>query len=100
MGVEDPFSFVDEEEATDAQPSDEESQEDDNEDNQEQYKTRVESLGLSTRSENALINANIRTVGGIVAKTELELLQYEGVGAKALEEIHEALQKLELELKQ
>ena len=98
MGVEDPFSFVDEIEEANSE-SENEGNEEEEEDTQEQYKTRVESLGLSTRTENALINANIRTVGGIVAKSELELLEYEGVGAKALEEIHEALDKLGLSLK-
>ncbi len=100
MGVEDPFSFI-EEEAAEAMSKKQATETDEEEDNtQEQFKTRVESMGLSTRTENALINANIRTIGGIVAKTELELLQYEGVGAKALEEIHEALDKLGLELKE
>ena len=98
MGVEDPFSFVDEIEEANSE-SENEGNEEEEEETQEQYKTRVESLGLSTRTENALINANIRTVGGIVAKSELELLEYEGVGAKALEEIHEALDKLGLSLK-
>jgi len=99
MGVEDPFSFIEEvaevAEKADANGVDEDS----DEETQEQFKTRVESLGLSTRTENALINANIRTVGGIVAKSELELLEFEGVGAKALEEIHEALEEFGLTLK-
>lgn len=101
MGVEDPFSFIEEAKKELAERTTQESDTDEDEADevQEQFKTRVESLGLSTRTENALINANIRTVGGIVSKTELELLEYEGVGAKAIEEIHEALDKLELELK-
>lgn len=95
MGVEDPFSFVEE-----IEPEVIETEADEESDNsQEQFKTRVESLGLSTRTENALINANIRTLGGIVAKSEVELLEFEGVGAKALEEIYEALSKTNLELK-
>ena len=99
-GVEDPFSFIEEDKAKELEAQKPVVTNDEpDEQTQEQFKTRVESLGLSTRTENALINANIRTVGGIMAKTELELLEYEGVGAKALEEIHVALENLNLALK-
>jgi DNA-binding CsgD family transcriptional regulator len=51
------------------------------------YKTRTESIGLSTRFKNALINANIRTVGGIMRKTESSLLEIRGFGLKGIQEI-------------
>jgi len=55
-------------------------------------KTRVESLeGLSARTVNALGNANIRTVGGLARKTEDDVLEIEGIGAKGLQEIKKAL---------
>lgn len=100
MGVEDPFTFASlEPEVSDPKTADlDKSDDSDNGEVQEQYKTRVESLNLSTRTENALINANIRTVGGIMSKTETELLQYEGVGARALEEIIIALDAIGLQL--
>jgi DNA-directed RNA polymerase subunit alpha len=63
-------------------------------------KTRLESLGLSTRTENALINAGIRTVGGLVRKTRSQLLELEGLGEKALDEITAALADNEVTLKE
>ena len=62
-------------------------------------KTRVESLDVSTRTHNALAEANIRTVGGLVKKTMDELLELPGLGQKAVEEIVEALQAMDLDLK-
>lgn len=50
-------------------------------------KTRIESLDLSSRTINALSNANIRTVGGLVRKKEEDILQIEGMGQKGLEEV-------------
>ena len=55
-------------------------------------KTRIESLeGLSARTANALSNANIRTVGGLVRKREDDILDIEGIGKKGLDEIRDAL---------
>lgn len=58
---------------------------------QEILKTRLESIGLSTRTENALINAGIRTVGGLVRKSRQQLLELEGFGERSLDEIVSAL---------
>lgn len=55
------------------------------------YKTRVESLELSTRTRNALVNASIRTVGGIMRKNETSLLEIEGLGLRGIEEIKREL---------
>ncbi len=66
--------------------------EDDRKDsNTEFLKTRIESLGLSSRTENALSNANIRTVGGLVRKREEDILEIEGLGSKGLTEIKKIL---------
>jgi DNA-directed RNA polymerase subunit alpha len=54
-------------------------------------KTRIESIGLSARTQNALSNANIRTVGGLARKKEKDLLDVEGLGAKGISEIKEML---------
>jgi len=62
-------------------------------------KTRIESLDLSSRTTNALSNANIRTVGGLARKKEQDLLKTEGLGAKGIQEIKEALEKHGLSLK-
>ncbi|MFH1402222.1 MAG: DNA-directed RNA polymerase subunit alpha [Patescibacteria group bacterium] len=63
-------------------------------------KTRIDSLGLSLRTSNALSGASIRTVGGLVKKTEEELLDIEGLGAKGIQEIKRALSDFGVILKQ
>ncbi|MCC2630763.1 MAG: DNA-directed polymerase subunit alpha, DNA-directed polymerase subunit alpha [Candidatus Paceibacter sp.] len=65
----------------------------------EALKTRVESLGLSQRTMNALSNANIRTVGGLSRKREQDILEIEGLGAKGLQEIKKALSNFGIVLK-
>lgn len=65
----------------------------------EALKTRVESLGLSQRTMNALSNANIRTVGGLSRKREQDILEIEGLGAKGLQEIKKSLSNFGIVLK-
>ncbi|HEY4528282.1 MAG TPA: DNA-directed RNA polymerase subunit alpha [Candidatus Paceibacterota bacterium] len=65
----------------------------------EVLKTRVESLGLSARTSNALSGANIRTVGGLARKRERDLLEIEGLGAKGIQEIRKALGEFGITLK-
>lgn len=62
-------------------------------------KTRIESVDLSQRTSNALINANIRTVGGLIRKKEKDLGEIDGLGSKGIEEIKEVLGGLGLSLK-
>jgi len=62
-------------------------------------KTRIESLGFSTRTENALSNANIRTVGGLARKREDDLLEIDGLGEKGIQEIKRALANYGITLK-
>ena len=62
-------------------------------------KTRVESLDLSQRTTNALINANIRTLGGLARKKEKDLLEIEGMGAKGIGEVKKVLKEYDIELK-
>jgi DNA-directed RNA polymerase subunit alpha len=54
-------------------------------------KTRTEDLNLSQRTINALIGANIRTVGGLARKKEEDILDIEGLGQKGLQEIKKIL---------
>ncbi len=63
-------------------------------------KTRVDTLNLSLRTANALDGASIRTVGGLVKKTEDDLLSLEGLGAKGIQEIKRALSDFGVILKQ
>jgi DNA-directed RNA polymerase subunit alpha len=57
----------------------------------EALKTRIEDLELSSRTISALEKANIRTVGGLARKREDDLLEIEGLGPKAIQEIKRAL---------
>ena len=63
-------------------------------------KTRIESIELSQRTTNALVNANIRTIGGLIRKKEKDILDIEGLGNKGLEEIKGMLGTLGLSLKE
>ncbi len=62
-------------------------------------KVKIEDLGLSTRTENALVGASIRTAGGLARKSETDLLSTDGLGEKGITEIKKALSDLGLELK-
>lgn len=62
-------------------------------------KVKIEELGLSTRTENALVSASIRTAGGLTRKSEEDLLSTDGLGEKGIAEIKKALADLGLELK-
>ncbi len=61
-------------------------------------KTRVETLDLSARTQSALEEANIRTVGGLVRKKKDDILALDGIGPKGVEEIVELLQKMGVSL--
>ncbi len=63
-------------------------------------KTRTDSLDLSTRTLNALTNANIRTLGGLARKKREDLLEVEGIGEKGITEIKKVLTKFGLSLKE
>ncbi|MFZ2252893.1 MAG: DNA-directed RNA polymerase subunit alpha [Minisyncoccia bacterium] len=63
-------------------------------------KTRIETLDLSTRTQNALENANIRTVGGLVRKKKDDILALEGMGPKGVEEIEAILTNLNISFKE
>ena len=63
-------------------------------------KTRIDSLDLSARTQNALTSANIRTVGGLVRKKEEDLLEIDGLGEKGVQEIKRALSNFGVTLKQ
>lgn len=62
-------------------------------------KTNIADLKLSARTLNALEENGIKTVGGILKKSEESLSELKGMGDKALSEIKRKLKKLGLELK-
>lgn len=67
---------------------------------EEGTKIKVEDLKFSKRTLNALLQNEIKTVGGVIKKTEKTLSELEGMGEKAISEIKRKLKKLGLELKQ
>lgn len=65
---------------------------------QEALKTRIEALDLTSRTLQALEEASIRTVGGLVRKKKDDILALDGIGPKGLEEIVALLEKMNLSL--
>jgi DNA-directed RNA polymerase subunit alpha len=65
----------------------------------EVMKTRIDDLELSSRTISALEKANIRTVGGLARKKEDDLLEIEGMGPKAIQEVKRALANFGIILK-
>jgi len=58
----------------------------------------VDEMELSVRSYNCLKNANIRTIGDLVQRTESEMLKTKNFGRKSLNEIKEILTNMGLSL--
>jgi len=60
----------------------------------------VEELKISTRTLNALVKNNVKTVADLSRKSEKSLLELEGMGEKGIKEIKKALKKLGVQLKE
>jgi DNA-directed RNA polymerase subunit alpha len=58
----------------------------------------VDEMELSVRSYNCLKNANIRTIGELVQKTEADMLKTKNFGRKSLNEIRDILTSMGLSL--
>ncbi|MBI2955733.1 MAG: DNA-directed RNA polymerase subunit alpha [Acidobacteria bacterium] len=65
---------------------------------QEYLGRSVDELELSVRAYNCLKNANIRTIGDLVVRTEQEMLRTKNFGRKSLNEIKELLARMNLQL--
>lgn len=63
-------------------------------------KLKIEDLGISNRTQNALREAGIKTVGGLSRKKESAIREVEGLGEKGIQEIKSALSGLGLSLKE
>jgi len=98
------IGFKEEELIMEVPPEKEQDSEDvtdgDSEVDTEFLKTRIDSLDLSARTQNALTTANIRTVGGLVRKKEDDLMDLDGLGEKGVQEIKRALSNFGVTLKQ
>ncbi|MEI8248982.1 MAG: DNA-directed RNA polymerase subunit alpha [Candidatus Taylorbacteria bacterium] len=66
----------------------------------ELLKTRTDSLGFSSRTTKALMNANIRTLGGLARKKESDIMDIDGLGSKGMQEIKKLLAGHGITLKQ
>ena len=64
----------------------------------EKLNKSVDEMELSVRSYNCLKNANIKTIGELVQKTEAEMLKTKNFGRKSLKEIKEILAQMGLSL--
>jgi len=62
-------------------------------------KVKIEELGFSTRTENALITGGVKTLAGLIKKSEEDLKEMGGLGDKAIEEVKELLDGKGLSLK-
>lgn len=71
---------------------------DESKDDTEALKTRIETLDLSSRTLQALEEASIRTVGGLVRKKKDDILALDGIGPKGLDEIANLLTEMGLSL--
>ena len=67
---------------------------------EEVFKTKLDTLKLSSRTLNALREAGIKTVGGAARKREETLREVEGLGDKGIQEIRKALGNFGITLKQ
>jgi DNA-directed RNA polymerase subunit alpha len=64
----------------------------------EKLNRSVDEMELSVRSYNCLKNANIRTIGDLVQRSETEMLKTKNFGRKSLNEIKEILSTMGLSL--
>jgi len=69
-------------------------------DSEEATKTKIEDLKLSTRTVTSLTEGGIKSVAGLIKKSEASLKELEGMGDKGIAEIEKALKKLKLSLKE
>ncbi len=62
-------------------------------------KMRVEDINFSSRTQRALAEVSIRTIGGLARKSEEDLLNINGLGEKGVAEIKRALADFGINLK-
>ncbi len=63
-------------------------------------KLKIEEIGFSKRTTNALVAGGIKTLGGLLHKSEKDLFKLDGFGDKALKEIKKFLKKKGFGLKE
>lgn len=58
-------------------------------------KTKIEDIGLTPRTANALVNAGIKTLAGLQRLSDLKLSEVKGLGKKGIDEIKSILDRNE-----
>ncbi|MDD5433694.1 MAG: DNA-directed RNA polymerase subunit alpha [Candidatus Pacebacteria bacterium] len=66
---------------------------------EEKKKIKIDDLNLTDRIKTALADNGVKTVAGLVKKTEENLKEFNGLGDKAIEDIKKSLKKIGLALK-
>jgi len=77
----------------------EEDQEEKGEEKSDVQKIKIEDMKISERVIDLLLKENIKTVSGLIKKSEASLMEIEGLGEKGIKEIKKGLKKIGLELK-
>ena len=77
----------------------EEKKEKKEEEKKDVLKTKVEDLNISSRTLKALSENKIRTIGGLIKKSDDDLKEMSGIGDKGVKEIKKSLGKLGLTLR-
>jgi DNA-directed RNA polymerase subunit alpha len=62
-------------------------------------KTKIDEIGLSTRTASALAEGGVKSIAGLTRKSAEQLKEIDGIGDKAVAEVTEALDALGLSLK-
>jgi len=94
------IGFQEQHEEKTAEPVETEVEKEETAPDQEVLKTRIETLDLTSRTLQALEEASIRTIGGLVRKKQDDILALDGIGPKGVEEIQELLGKMNLKLEE
>ena len=89
-----------EQQSEEPEPAADTTEEATDEPDQEVLKTRIETLDLSSRTMQALEEASIRTIGGLVRKRKDDILALDGIGPKGVEEIEALLSDMHLKLEE
>jgi DNA-directed RNA polymerase subunit alpha len=76
-----------------------ESKEEKKENKEDLTKIKIEDMNLSSKTCNVLLENSVKTVAGLIKKSEEDILSFEGLGKKGVGEIKKALKKMDLELK-
>src|SRR3989338_7442713 len=85
---------------TEEKLADESGDKEEADDSADSSKIKVEDLKLAARTITSLTEGGVKTVGGLIKKTEQSLKELDGMGGKGIAEIKKTFKKLGLSLKE